>query len=200
MNSIAVWKYKSQLYYWTRYVTSVLLQCVQLVCIEGHNHTVVIAWSVIDLHGKTINLGIWPLVLALSLYTGADLQIFWLHHPTKLGVSKDVASWLSWNQSNPKHTQTGTQTSAFPTVWPTTIQMLELSSYIAKDLNLKNDFRLKILVRFTTENCSVSSKQNAYGFKYNFFCFLMKELASFCEAKKKKSWCLLHQCNHKMKK
>lgn len=65
--------------------------------------------------------------------------------------------------------------------------MLELSSYIAKDLNLKNDFRLKILVRFTTENCSVSSKQNAYGFKYNFFCFLMKELASFCEAKKKKN-------------
>lgn len=42
-----------------------------------------------------------------------------------------------------KATQIGTQTSAFPTVLPTTIQILELWSCIAKDLNLENGFRLK---------------------------------------------------------
>lgn len=59
-----------------QYVISMPLQCVQLESIEENNHTVVIAQPVINLHGKTIDLGISPLVLALSLYVGTGLQMF----------------------------------------------------------------------------------------------------------------------------
>lgn len=134
------------------------------------------ARPVFNFQVKAIDLGLSPLVLSLSLCLGTALQTSWLHQPRKLGVSKDVTAWLPWNQDIPKHTQIGTHTSAFPTALPTTIYILGLSSCIAKDLNLKKWFWIKVFVRFTTKNHFCKQQAKSLWFQILLFDLFHKSI------------------------